>query len=252
VRETFTVHWPSQDIQKGMDNPEESVDDLKESVREQLYTQTREELLRVQLANAENYDKTILSLSTAALGFSLVFIKDIVPVIIGSWLLILSWWLFILAIIINIFSYIKSFFIIERQLKDVEKYYNYKSSKKDKEECLENSEKGCNFIIWLNTISGGFCILAIIVTVIFASINLKGDSSMSKESEKKIIRATGAIPPLKMQKITDGKTWIAVPPPSFRPLPQKTPEQSGSSGTNNTKPQSGTKSQPSGNSGKDK
>jgi len=49
------------------------------SERQRVYERTRDDLLKRQLSNAENFDKAILSVSTAALGFSLAFLKDIVP-----------------------------------------------------------------------------------------------------------------------------------------------------------------------------
>lgn len=44
-----------------------------------LYADARADLLKRQLSNSENADRAILSVSTAALGFSLAFLKDIVP-----------------------------------------------------------------------------------------------------------------------------------------------------------------------------
>ena len=51
--------------------------DMKE--RQRLYEEYRKDLLARQLSNAQNFDKAVLSLSTAGLGFSLAFIKDIIP-----------------------------------------------------------------------------------------------------------------------------------------------------------------------------
>jgi len=47
--------------------------------REEIYAETRKDLLTRQLSNSEKFDGAILTLSTAALGVSLTFIKDIVP-----------------------------------------------------------------------------------------------------------------------------------------------------------------------------
>ena len=44
-----------------------------------LLAETRADLFKRQLSNAENYDKAILSLSTVFLGFSFAFLKDVVP-----------------------------------------------------------------------------------------------------------------------------------------------------------------------------
>jgi hypothetical protein len=47
--------------------------------KRRLLAETRADLLKRQLSNAENYDKAVLSLSTAFLGFSLAFLKDLAP-----------------------------------------------------------------------------------------------------------------------------------------------------------------------------
>jgi hypothetical protein len=70
------------------------MDEIEE--RKRLYSETRKDLLNRQLSNAENFDKAILSLSTAGLGFSLAFIKGIVPIRGATYLFLLyfSWWMF--------------------------------------------------------------------------------------------------------------------------------------------------------------
>jgi len=52
--------------------------DADQESRSKLYREYYAELLKRQLSNSENADRAILSVSTAALGFSLAFIKDII------------------------------------------------------------------------------------------------------------------------------------------------------------------------------
>ena len=68
-----------------------SDDDQKH--RREVYANTRKDLLGRQLSNSEKFDNAILTLSTGALGISLAFIKDIVPLKIAQnlWLLKASW-----------------------------------------------------------------------------------------------------------------------------------------------------------------
>lgn len=58
-----------------------------------IYSETRNDLLNRHLSNTEAFDKAVLSLSSAGLGVSLAFIKDIVPIhtIINIRLLYISW-----------------------------------------------------------------------------------------------------------------------------------------------------------------
>ena len=46
--------------------------------REELYAQTRQDLLMRLLSNSEKYDGAILTLSLGALGVSIAYIKDVV------------------------------------------------------------------------------------------------------------------------------------------------------------------------------
>ncbi|WP_157385745.1 hypothetical protein [Methylosarcina fibrata] len=62
----------------------------------ELYDSYRDEVRKRQLSNNENYDKTILSLSSAGLALSLTAIRFVVPLEIASYLDLIkwSWWLF--------------------------------------------------------------------------------------------------------------------------------------------------------------
>lgn len=75
-----------------------------QDIRLKLYADTRSDLLKRQLSNSENADRAILSVSTAALGFSLAFLNDIVSLQ-GAMLFYLpyvSWALFVLAIVVTL------------------------------------------------------------------------------------------------------------------------------------------------------
>ena len=99
-----------------MDNGEE---------RKKLFFDFKAELYKRQLSNAENFDKSVLTYSSAGLGFSLAFLKDFLPITKAAcgWLLYLSWGLFTFAIIITIFSYMTSQRGIKNQLSISERYY---------------------------------------------------------------------------------------------------------------------------------
>ena len=75
-----------------------------------LLNKHKDELLKRDLSNTENYDKAILTLSSAGLGFSLVAIKSIVPweSAVFVWLVISGWSLLLLSIIICLVAYLVS------------------------------------------------------------------------------------------------------------------------------------------------
>lgn len=137
--------------------------------RKKLYSETRKDLLTRQLSNSESYDKAILSLSSALLGFSLVFIKDIFQIertakkIFLYW----SWYLFAAAIILTIVSFVISNFGIKKQLKYARKYYL-----EGQEEYLNKRNIFAMFTDYVNILSGVSFILAIVFTICFVTSNL--------------------------------------------------------------------------------
>ena len=75
-----------------------------------LYMKLRDDLLARELTNSVNFDKSVLSLSSVGLGFSVGFIRDVVDVgaAVNLWLLHASWILFGLAIVMTLVSFLIS------------------------------------------------------------------------------------------------------------------------------------------------
>lgn len=143
--------------------------DSKEEYKK-MHASFRDYLLKSQISNSENFDKSILSLSSAALGLSLAFIKDIVKLqnVQAVLLLKLSWILFTVAIISTVISFATSQKSITLQLDYAEKYYL-----EEKFEYLTKKNSWKNITILLNSISGVIFVLAIILTVIFVILNMQ-------------------------------------------------------------------------------
>ena len=82
--------------------------DMSERVR--IYEKTRDDLLQRQRANSENFDKSILSLSSAGLGLTISFISNIVDLssAVYLFLLYITWILFGVSIINTIVSFLVS------------------------------------------------------------------------------------------------------------------------------------------------
>ncbi len=142
--------------------------DAKEENRK-IYASFRDYLLKGQMSNSENFDKSILSLSSAALGISLAFIKDIVKIKDAQfvWSLKLSWILFTIAIISTVVSFATSQRSITIQLVYAEKYYL-----EEKNEYLNKKNWWTSITKFLNTFSAIIFVLAIILTVVFVIINI--------------------------------------------------------------------------------
>ena len=150
-------------------NPSEGQQPDVSQERKDLFANCRKDLLTRQLANSENLDKSILSLSTASLGFSLAFIKEIVSVdqAINVYLLQLSWLCFVCAIVSTMASFVVSQRGINKQLFFAEQYYLMQ-----KDEYLDKTNWLSKVNDWLNAFSIAVFTCGIILTVVFVWTNL--------------------------------------------------------------------------------
>jgi hypothetical protein len=150
--------------------------------REKLYEKTKDELLSKQLSNSETYDNSLLSLSSAFLGLSIAFIKDIAPLNEAKCTLILysSWILFSLTIIIVISSFLYGQKGIKELIEAARMYYL-----ENDESAYKVSEKVSKNIDLFNTLSGVTFIFAILLTVAFVLTNSTRIENMT--TEKKIV-----------------------------------------------------------------
>jgi hypothetical protein len=158
VTDTLAEHIASEEQQISV--PQE---------RKDLYETCRKDLLARQLANSENLDKSILSLSTASLGFSLAFIKDIVSLdeAINVYLLQVSWLCFVCAIVSTVASFVVSQRGIDKQLFFAEQYYL-----KRKNEFLNKTNWFSKMNNYFNAISFSLFICGIVLTVFFVWTNI--------------------------------------------------------------------------------
>ncbi len=146
---------------------QEGIPLVEQLAREQIYAKTREDLLKRQLSNNENFDRSILTLSSAALALTVAFIRGM-PEIHCVSLLVLSWIALVSSILTTILSYLASQRGIARQLELAERYY------------LKNDESALNaknFPALLNEIlaylSATCFVAGIILLLAFFGINAK-------------------------------------------------------------------------------
>lgn len=186
---------------------------------EKIYDEYRKILLDRQLSNSEKYDGALLSLSTGVLGLSLAFIKDIVPIgdLIIVWVLIVSWALFAISIILTITSYITSQKGINTQLEYTEEYY-LKGNK-------GYLKKENPYSVWTEcfNLSSGVCfILALVVTILFVTVNLYEAMKMSEKKSDSISTFDGAvIPKMQSMKSNGSIEKRGAPIPSMKPVPSQ-------------------------------
>ena len=100
TRQYYLIQFPSRkhDGRRTPNSHDDSNYDDSEKLYE-LYVKEEEELSKRDLSNVENLDKAILSLSSAGLGLSLVFIRNVVKLAEADhvWVLHVSWLMFVLA-----------------------------------------------------------------------------------------------------------------------------------------------------------
>ncbi|MDE0427459.1 MAG: hypothetical protein OXN25_21605 [Candidatus Poribacteria bacterium] len=135
----------------------------------ELYVREEEDLSKRDLSNVENLDKAILSLSSAGLGLSLVFIKNVVELSRANyvWVLHLSWLMFVLAITSTLLSYLFGQRALDRQREFNEKYFL---------EGDEDAGQQKSFSSWmtrfLSYVSVFTYITAVSCTALFIGLNL--------------------------------------------------------------------------------
>ena len=160
----------AEEHQDSYDEPDdESERDYKQYLKE------RDELLKRQLSNSQLFDKAILTLSSAGLGFSLAFIRKGISLAEATqvYLLYVSWGLFVLAIASTLISFFTSQRAINKQLEFNEDYYLGNEGKpSNSENKLDNPKNRWNQITnALSCFSLIFYLLAILLTVLFAALN---------------------------------------------------------------------------------
>jgi hypothetical protein len=186
---------------------------VEEQSRE-LFGKFREDILRRQLSNTENYDKAVLSLGTTFLGFSLAYVKDFTPyeqTILG-WLLPLSWGLFGLSIIATIASFFASQRGLSIQLEYAERYYLNRD-----ESALKENNFAANWTNKLNVGSAISFVLAVVATIVFTTTNLVTGGNMT---EKKNSLTKGASVPA--IQATQGYVLDGASVPTMQKVPNVT------------------------------
>ena len=134
-----------------------------------LHDSLRDELFKRQLSNSENLDRAILMLSSAGLGLSFIFVKNIVQQGDADWIFLLtsSWILFGSAILFTLVSFFVSQQGIKKQLKMNTEYYL-----EGKDEVINQKNRWADSIEWLSYVSALIYLLAIISLVLFIAQNL--------------------------------------------------------------------------------
>lgn len=143
-------------------------DDKKEDEKYKVYLEERAKLVQFQAEETHKYDKAILTLAGGAFGFSLAFIKEIVPSVRPGtyvWLLA-SWGCFGLSLLSTMVSFLVSQSACRKQIEIVEKEF----FDDNKQETPKNRAAGWTF--GLNIASVAAFVLGVVLLVVFVAVNV--------------------------------------------------------------------------------
>lgn len=187
--------------------------------KRRLLAETRADLLKRQISNAENYDKAVLSLSTFFLGLSLAFLKDFVPVQRAEWrsLLYGSWIVLTCAVVSTIASFLLSQRAIDVQLKKAEDYYLRG------DQVALGKSRIAKVTDWVNAVSGVLFVFGVSLATAFVIVNFERELKMSSENESEQVRLTEGATIPRMQEVVEKH---GMPIPNIQPVPQNQPSQS--------------------------
>lgn len=179
--------------------------DEEQKIRNELLAKYRDDILRRQLSNNENYDKAVLSLGTAFLGFSMAFLKDFVSYQNATCapLLPISWVLFCFSIVATVASFFISQKGLSTQLEYAENYYL-----KNDQSYLAKINPAARWTDWVNYGSALSFVLAIISTIFFVVLNLVNGANMPEKRNYVIAQDAASIP--RMQQFNRGASIPAM------------------------------------------
>jgi len=138
--------------------------------RQVLYDEHRKQTWQDIQTSTDDFDKNLLTFSSAALGFSVGFIKDIARLPSAVWhgVLYTSWISFSACIVITVFSFRLSAVALNKHLEYLREYYENK-----KEEYLTKKSTAGVLIDWCTWSAALFFLAGIVCTMIFCIRNVR-------------------------------------------------------------------------------
>ncbi|OWR04067.1 hypothetical protein CDO81_10110 [Roseateles puraquae] len=171
------------------------------------------EVRKRQVSASENFDKSVLTLSTSGLAVSLAFLKDFIPIgqALSAWMLYASWGLLTAATVITMLSFLASMRAQEFQQAIAEGHYR-------RGEAHDKPNPWDQFVIWMNRASGASFIAGVSLTTLFVAINLQRAHEV-----KNLPQPSNTVPDrrgLPSPGIVPSAPIRPAPPPPSAPAPQ--------------------------------
>ncbi|MDH5327691.1 MAG: hypothetical protein OEY58_19730 [Gammaproteobacteria bacterium] len=144
----------------------------------QVYDNYRSDLLNRSLSNTENYDKTIITLSAATLGFSMIAIRYVVPLESAeyTYLIQLGWFMLPTCIAASLVASLIGNKAIDVQLENARNYYI-----EGEQDALNRKNIYTTINKYLNIFTGIAFLSALFLIIIFVTVNIKKETDMGKD-----------------------------------------------------------------------
>ncbi len=154
---------------------------------QKIYAAFKAEAEKRQLASLDNFDKSILSYSSAGLALSLTFLKDFVPIHKASatWVLYGSWMLFVVATCLTILSFLVSNKVQDLAISDAGKYYL-----EGNDAYLDKTRWQNRYVAYSNGLAGFSFVIALAFSTAFVWVNIdvRKDVSVPKDASQQLIQ----------------------------------------------------------------
>lgn len=154
--------------------------EVSDEVRK-VYADHVAEINKREVSSSENFDKAVLTFSSAGLALSVGFLKDFVPIQSASapWTLYWSWALFTAATCATIIS-----FLVSSRALEAEKSRAYAYYMQGDDDALRRGNLWDRGTRVLNYASAASFLLAMVLSVVFISINLERGSAMKDNNPR--------------------------------------------------------------------
>jgi hypothetical protein len=167
------------------DHPESTDGTANEPSRaEKLHDEYRKKVWEDSKSGSENFDKYLITFSSGALGLSLTFIKDIVPLKDAIWIpsLIVSWVAFIVCILVTLISFRISILALEKMSPALDDFYLKGNVDAFNKHMEDPWTKAVDWCAW-----GGIIlfVLGLFFTMMFVGANVLEAKRMGNEENPK-------------------------------------------------------------------
>jgi len=179
---------------------------------EALYAGYMAEIYKRELSGIEHFDKSVLTLSSAGLGLSVTFLKDVIQLDRAVFLLGLyfSWMMFVAAIVCTLLSFLVSSKALEHQKGIAERAY-----RQGDDGAFTEPNRFDTLTRGLNYTSAGTFVGALLLTTAFVIVNMEMNRMATNHQPAPILEKKGATVPT-MQR-------PAAPAPAPAPAPASPP-----------------------------